>query len=162
MTQEPRWEPHPYSQFLREDERQKAEQRAVQVVEPGIMTSVARLFAAFIMIVLWIVIVLPVWFALLLRTILAFSVATIIALFSSSTPPHPGRLDAAATLWMNGLQRIVTNIRHPEASPDFVAPIPFYMALYETILAIIFYAGLVSTVWFIYSGIIDLIRAKLW
>src|SRR5262249_48806972 len=53
----------------------------------------ARAFAGTLMLIIWFLIVGPIWFAVLLRTIAAFSISTVIALFTGATPPSPERLD---------------------------------------------------------------------
>src|SRR5438105_4841989 len=60
----------------------------------------ARLFAGGLMVVVWLLVVGPIWLAVLLRTISAFSFAAVVALFGGHQPPNPDRLDAISGLWV--------------------------------------------------------------
>jgi hypothetical protein len=108
----------------------------------------ARGFAGIIMLVLWLVIIGPVWFAMLLRTIAAFSIATVFALFTSATPPSVARLDAIAELWVRGFTKIVSNFMQRDYSaPAMYIPLKPLEALQETGLAMLLYAGLLLSFW---------------
>lgn len=116
-----------------------------------------RLSAGIIMLALWLVVVGPIWFALLLRTIAAFSVATVLALFTSATPPHVRRLDAVVELWVSGFQKIFATISGTASNTTPPIPIETSRALLETGLAILLYGGLFTYLW-----ILAAMRIYLW
>jgi len=108
----------------------------------------ARVFAGIIMLVLWLVIIGPVWFAMLLRTIAAFSIATVFALFTSASPPSVARLDAIAELWVRGFTRIASNFMQREyGATAMYIPLQLREALQETGLAIVLYIALFASFW---------------
>jgi hypothetical protein len=106
----------------------------------------ARIFAGLVMLTLWSVVILPIWLAILLRTISSFSVATVTALFTGATPPDSKRLDTVAELWVNGFIRIIKNIAQMPHTEPYV-PISAWQAIKEVLLAIVLYAGVFSTLW---------------
>jgi hypothetical protein len=106
----------------------------------------ARLFAGLLMLILWVVVILPIWLAILLRTISSFAIATVTALFTGATPPDTGRLDIVAELWVNGFIRIVKQMAQLPYSGPYV-PINPVQAVVEVILAIFLYTGVFSTIW---------------
>ena len=107
----------------------------------------ARLFALTIALVLWLFIIGPVWFAILLRSIVAFAFATVTALFTGASAPHAFRLDAVATLWIRGFGDIAAIIFGDDALPTTHIPLRPLEALQHTALAILFYTGLAISLW---------------
>lgn len=107
---------------------------------------IARLIATAVTLIIWTFIIGPTWLALLLRTIVAYSAATALSLFSFSAPPTTTRLNAIAGLWVRGVGRIFAALSATENNALIPPPISFMEALKEVGLAILFYCGLISTV----------------
>jgi hypothetical protein len=124
--------------------------------------SIVRAIAGCLMLFIWTLIVGPIWFAVLLRTISAYSVATVIAVFSGRLPPSPERLDAISGLWMLGFQKIMltTFKGTPEFAPHL--PIDTPLAIRETLLAILFYTAIFISLRYVVALIVaffDLLTA---
>jgi hypothetical protein len=108
-------------------------------------TWAARAFAGTTMITIWFCIIGPIWFAILLRTIAAFSIATVVALFTHATPPDVKRLDAVAELWVVGFRKIIASTFQNEPGPANRVPIEPLEAAREVALAILLYGGMYTT-----------------
>lgn len=107
---------------------------------------IARIFAGSLMLTIWVVVIFPIWFAILLRTISSFSIATVTAFFTGATPPETFRLDTVAELWVNGFIRIVRHmLQQPHPGP--YVPINTTQAVVDVLLAIVLYTGVFSTIW---------------
>jgi hypothetical protein len=109
------------------------------------VTFAVRAFAGTLMVMLWFFVVGPVWLAILLRTISAFSIATIVALFTHATPPDVKRLDAVAEVWVLGFRKIFASTFLNEPGPQNRIPVQPEEAVRETIFAILLYSGMYST-----------------
>jgi hypothetical protein len=111
------------------------------------IATIIRVIAVVLMLVIWVGIVGPIWLAFLLRTIAAFSIATVAALFTGSTPPSVQRLDAVVELWVSRFRKIVANISPSATTSTQYVPINPAQALVEIVLAIFFYAGISTYFW---------------
>jgi hypothetical protein len=120
-------------------------QRLSTIAKPFVVG--ARIFAGALMLLLWFCIVGPIWFAILLRTISSFSIATVTAMFTGASAPDVKRLDAVAELWGNGFRKIVTHIMQSEPVPTAYVPIMPLQAFTEVFFAVLLYTGVFSTLW---------------
>ena len=130
------------------------------IAAPIIFT--ARLIALVIAFSLWVFPILPIWFALLMRTMAAFGWATVKNLFTGRDPPDQARLDYIAALWVHGAIQIfrtpgrITNAipRPPQFDPvqEFFIACGFWLWMITTLALLPYWLSTVLWVlgWFWY------------
>jgi hypothetical protein len=123
------------------------------------IVTAARTFAGCLMFLIWSVVVGPIWLVMLMRVISSYSGATVLALFTHASPPDAKRLDAVAELWPNGYRRIIAIMTNEELPPREYIPLDPLQAFFQTLFAIMFYAGVISTVYIFVWGPSSFLKA---
>jgi hypothetical protein len=106
---------------------------------------VARVIAFIVALTLWVFPIAPVWLALLMRTIAAFSWATVLNLFKGTQPPDEARLNFVASFWANGFVQILASLRSRAPVTQIMPSISLWNPWEELAIACIFYLYLATT-----------------
>jgi hypothetical protein len=130
------------------------------IVAPIVFT--ARLFAFLTVLMLWIFPIGPIWFAILLRTIAMFSIATVRSLFTGQNPPDEQRLNFVSGFWLGGFVHIahilVGRAELSELKPSGYRPIE------EVGIACIFYMWMLTSLAYLKNWLefVSFISASAW
>ena len=97
-------------------------------------------------------IVLPLWFAHVLRTIASMSWQNVVSIHVRAQPIDVLRLERVVTYWPKGLMAILSTKERPRGGPDF-EPKHGKALLIETGIALLFYAGLFFVIKFVVTAV---------
>ena len=118
-------------------------QKIASHLDTGVL-FVARFVAFIVSLILWFVLVLPIWLMMVARTMVAFGVINVLSAFSGRGPADPSRFETVVRLWPTGLVTlagVLTGRSGPQPSPLID---DWLRLLRETLLLVLLIAGLMA------------------